>query len=169
MNTEFWSDEPKRLLHVDELHEMIMQTEDIDGVTFTGGEPFEQAYPLFLLAKKLKKSDISIVSYTGCTIEELRNQNDACIQGLLSTLDILIDGPYVKKLKSSLLWRGSSNQRIHILTDRYREYPRHADENIMDLELALDGDTLSMSGNFDEKMISKIKRLLSTKYGINIK
>jgi anaerobic ribonucleoside-triphosphate reductase activating protein len=61
------------------------------------------------------------MSYSGFTRTELENSAGAGRQRLFSQLDILIDGPYVANLSASLLWRGSSNQQIHFLTERHRD------------------------------------------------
>ena len=81
-----------------------------DGVTFSGGDPFEQALEFGHLADRLNTDDIW--AYTGYTFEEL-------IHGtvnqyyLLRRLKVLVDGKFVEQLKDSTLkYRGSSNQRI---------------------------------------------------------
>ena len=86
------------------------------GMTFSGGEPFEQALPLSHLAKAIHKLGGNIVTYTGYTYENLcrgiTNGKPEWRQ-LLDETDILIDGPYMEELRDlSLLFRGSSNQRI---------------------------------------------------------
>jgi anaerobic ribonucleoside-triphosphate reductase activating protein len=91
----------------------IMQSRHIDGVTFSGGEPFLQADAFIHIAEKLKESGINIVCYTGFTFEELLNSSDGSRVKLLGLIDMLIDGPYVEELKDlSLTYRGSRNQRI---------------------------------------------------------
>ena len=50
---------------------LFFQTKDIDGITFTGGEPFMQAKNLYYLAKEIKKHKLSILSYSGYTMEEI--------------------------------------------------------------------------------------------------
>jgi len=63
---------------------------------------------------------LSLLSYTGYTLEEVRSSSIPQHQQLLDQLDILIDGPYVEADSADLLWRGSANQRIHLLTERHR-------------------------------------------------
>lgn len=99
-----------------ELYERIAHAYLISGVTFSGGEPFDKALPLTLLARAIhQKLHLPIICYTGYTLEELvqkaRTRTD--IRGLLTSIDILIDGPFIQEKKSlDLEWRGSSNQRI---------------------------------------------------------
>lgn len=95
------------------LIEDIKQSKYIDGVTFSGGEPFLQAGPFIHIAESLKEANINIVCYTGYTYEELAESEDASRIRLLGLIDMLIDGPYVEELRDlSLTYRGSGNQRI---------------------------------------------------------
>lgn len=101
------------LVDADSLVEDIKQNIYIDGVTFSGGEPFLQAEAFLHIAEKLKEAETNIVCYTGFTFEELLLKKDYNIQRLLENIDLLIDGPYIERLKDlSLPFRGSSNQRI---------------------------------------------------------
>ena len=88
----------------------------IEGVTFLGGEPFEQAEALGVIAEKIKKAGLSVVCFTGCKFEDLKLE--AKNKKLLDNIDLLIDGEYIEELKDfSRPWCGSSNQRYHFLTD----------------------------------------------------
>ncbi len=82
-----------------------------DGITILGGEPFLQPTGLLALLQLLKAQHITL--YTGFTLEELQQWENACIPQILSLTDILIDGPFVKELTDKAgEWRGSTNQRI---------------------------------------------------------
>lgn len=90
----------------------IDQNPLLDGVTFSGGEPFLQAQSLIELAKEIKKRHLHLIIYSGYTFEEIMNMDDFC-QKLLSLCDVLIDGRFVLSLRSlTLLYKGSSNQRV---------------------------------------------------------
>ena len=87
----------------------------LDGVTLSGGEPFEQAPALTELASGAHALGLSVMTYSGYTLERLiAPQGEA--KGwpkLLAETDILVDGPFVARLRNPLLrFRGSSNQRI---------------------------------------------------------
>jgi anaerobic ribonucleoside-triphosphate reductase activating protein len=83
----------------------------LDGITLSGGDPFEQGKSCSILAKEVKKLGLSIVTYTGYTYEELLERKEA--KDLLSSTDILIDGEFdITKKDLTLPFRGSSNQRI---------------------------------------------------------
>jgi len=85
----------------------------VQGVTFSGGEPFLQARELVLVAEAVKKWGLNITTYTGYTYEELIASDDEGINKLLRLTDYLIDGPYIHELRDiGLKFRGSANQRI---------------------------------------------------------
>lgn len=94
--------------------------EHIAGLSLLGGEPFEKENRQGLIklcrAFKEKYPDKTIWCYTGFVLDEelLKDkENIEEIKEFLSLIDVLVDGRFVEKLKSlSLLFRGSSNQRI---------------------------------------------------------
>lgn len=87
----------------------------LDGVTFSGGEPFCQAEKLYRLAAEIKKMGMDIVTYTGYTFEyltEKANEENFYME-LLSETDYLVDGRFELDKRDILLkFKGSSNQRI---------------------------------------------------------
>ena len=86
---------------------------EIQGVTFSGGEPFMQAGALVKLAQAVRRTGMNITAYTGYIYEELRESPDDDVKALLAIVDFLIDGPYVHELRDiGLKFRGSSNQRV---------------------------------------------------------
>lgn len=98
---------------ISDLFETITSNTLLDGVTFSGGEPFAQAKPLVELADLVKQNtNLNIVTYTGYTFEEIVTSNNPDWIALLNSTDILIDGKFIEDLKSyELRFRGSSNQR----------------------------------------------------------
>ena len=101
------------VVDTDSIIEDIRQSRYIDGVTFSGGEPFLQAEAFIDIAEKLGEDNINIICYTGFTYEELIESRDESRLRLLGLIDTLIDGPYVEELKDlGLPYRGSGNQRI---------------------------------------------------------
>ena len=97
----------------DDLLEKIRENPLLDGVTFSGGEPFCQAEALTYLGKQIKKLGLNIVTYTGYTFEKLWAHRDReHWSELLEVTDYLIDGPFILEQKDwSIRFRGSSNQR----------------------------------------------------------
>ena len=85
----------------------------IQGVTFSGGEPFLQAGALVKVAEAAKDMGLDITVYSGYTYEELVKSTDDSVQALLNLADYLIDGPYIHEQRDiGLKFRGSANQRI---------------------------------------------------------
>ncbi len=84
----------------------------VAGVTFSGGEPFAQAEALLPLAEALRADGRHLMAFTGYTFEELMEGGEET-RALLSTLDLLVDGPFVQEQRSlTLRFRGSKNQRV---------------------------------------------------------
>lgn len=95
----------------------------VDGVTISGGEPFEQIAELNHLVQYLahNKKIEDILVYTGYTIEELKAKRDLQVTSILNNIAVLVDGPYVEELdtgKGNL--KGSDNQRIIFLKPEYQ-------------------------------------------------
>lgn len=93
--------------------EYMRQNPLIDGLTISGGEPFEQAYKCFLLASAAHHAGLNVWCYTGYTFEHLRDNGTEDQKKLLQEVDVLVDGPFILAERTlSLPWRGSRNQRI---------------------------------------------------------
>ncbi|AWI07584.1 anaerobic ribonucleoside-triphosphate reductase activating protein [Clostridium drakei] len=103
------------LKNMDELLDDIRKNPMLKGITFSGGDPFEQASKFAYMAKKIKETNLNIWCYTGYTFEyifEHRNEHEGWEQ-LLNNIDVLVDGKFEEDKKSNKLkYRGSSNQRI---------------------------------------------------------
>jgi anaerobic ribonucleoside-triphosphate reductase activating protein len=111
------------LADIHTLSDQIIAAPDIDGITVSGGEPFMQPESLIQLIDAVRrKRDIGVILYTGYVLGELRETADTTsVHQLLDCIDLLIDGPYIQELDDGLSLRGSSNQIIHPLTNRYAE------------------------------------------------
>ena len=111
-NPETWAFEGGTDMDEEQIMEIVRSNPLVKGVTFSGGEPFAQAEGFAKLAKKLHGQGYEVASYSGYTFEQLKDGTSAQ-KDLLSNIDILIDGPYVEEKRSlTLVYRGSSNQRI---------------------------------------------------------
>jgi len=101
-------------VYTEDLAESILQAPDIEGITISGGEPFLQSEALIDLINRVKsKKDIGIIVYTGNNFEEIKEDQ------LTRLCDIIIDGTYIEDLNDGLSLRGSSNQNICLITERY--------------------------------------------------
>lgn len=106
------------VMRVDDIVSAIRANPIITGVTFSGGEPFEQVDALLELCRELSPT-YDLWAYSGYTIDELRAMDDARISEILDDhLSALVDGPYIHAQRSlALPWRGSANQRIIMLKE----------------------------------------------------
>jgi anaerobic ribonucleoside-triphosphate reductase activating protein len=108
-------------VQVDDLVGLVTDDLSTDGLTFSGGEPMEQAGALTSIVRQVRsKRDIGVMCYTGYKLDYLQQHGNTDQIELLKEIDLLVDGPYVAELHDDLLWRGSSNQRLLPLTERYR-------------------------------------------------
>ncbi|MBB5121041.1 4Fe-4S single cluster domain-containing protein [Streptomyces eurocidicus] len=91
----------------------------VDGLTFSGGEPMEQAGGLAEVARLARRArpGLSVVCFTGHRLERLRaHPPTPGVPRLLAEVDVLVDGPYVRRRDDGRGLRGSANQRVHHLT-----------------------------------------------------
>ncbi len=124
---------------VSSLAEELLALHEIDGLTFSGGEPMAQASALTELVDSVRaRRDLSIACYTGFPLDHLRSKGTRAQQELISRLDILIDGPYLRERHTNLRWRGSENQQVHFLSPRYRHLAPMAHERGSWIEFELD-------------------------------
>lgn len=109
----------------------------LEGISFLGGEPFEQPAALADLARRVKEAGLTVMIYTGYTLEELRARNDADTEAALASTDLLVDGRFEQALyETKRRWIGSSNQRLHFLTDRYSpDDPRFHEPNTVEVRI----------------------------------
>lgn len=100
----------------------LLSNSRVDGLTFSGGEPMAQPAGLAMVARLARQiRDLSIVCFTGYRLEQLHSGTaKPTVPDLLAQIDVLIDGRYVSTRNDGRGLRGSTNQRIHYLTDRLR-------------------------------------------------
>lgn len=105
--------------------ELLSHVKGHTGLTISGGEPFEQAKALAQLVQHVTmSSDIDVMCYSGFTLNEIRSGPKEWAE-LLSMLDILIDGEYREEEPTDLVWRGSENQKMILLSKRAEKYMQY--------------------------------------------
>ena len=98
-------------VEITELAAEIRANPLLSGVTFSGGEPFEQPQPLIALAKEVHEMGLTVMMYSGYTFEQIIADPEK--KALLEQADYLVDGPYLEAQRDlTLRFRGSKNQRI---------------------------------------------------------
>lgn len=145
-NPDTWSFERRDLREVEALAAEILSTSGVEGVTFSGGEPFAQARALADLARRVRKAGLSVCVFTGFELDELRSEDQ---RSLLAQTDILIPGRYDQARRSiDLPWRGSSNQSVVFLSSRYGP-PSLENAAAAEIHISRDGE-VTMTGFPDE-------------------
>ncbi len=120
-NPGTWPEDGGQEVTVDEIEARILASPGIEGVTFLGGEPFEQAEELADLGQRVRREGLSVMTFTGYVLEDILKSRRPGWSELLDATDLLLDGPYVRELTdTSRPWVGSSNQRYHFLSPRYQ-------------------------------------------------
>jgi anaerobic ribonucleoside-triphosphate reductase activating protein len=148
-----WDFNKGKDISIENLYSKILSMKSqIEGVTFLGGEPFEQAKELSELSKFVKAEGLSIVCFTGYTIEELKTKKDIPTNKFLAQIDLLIDGGFEKdKYDLSRAWIGSSNQRYIFLTDFYSQETIKQYKNKIEIRVKKNGQLgINGMGDFDK-------------------
>jgi anaerobic ribonucleoside-triphosphate reductase activating protein len=118
----------------------------LEGITLLGGEPLAHAAGAAALARAAHGLGLTVMVFSGFTLEEARQLPDPAVAELLAETDILVDGPYRRDMpETRRRWIGSSNQRVHFLSDRCRaDDPRWLLPNTLEIRLA--GGELTVNG-----------------------
>lgn len=146
-----------------ELFKLIRRMPRIEGVTYSGGEPMAQPRLLYRLSRMVKSIGLTVVSYSGYTIEELRSSTNPWVHRLLGTLDILIDGRYEENQQSPLPWRGSQNQRVHFLSGAYRDLEAAINHPHREIEFIVGMKQLVTTGIFSEEFVRRLQEVIESK------
>jgi anaerobic ribonucleoside-triphosphate reductase activating protein len=122
-NGSFLPERVGRQVSVAELIEVLEASAGLDGITLSGGEPVLQAAALVPLLAGAHLRGLTVVCYTGYTLEELTEAGaqDSALAKFLGEVDLLIDGEYRQGLARAGAYRPSANQRLHFLSGRISE------------------------------------------------
>ena len=135
-NKELQELKPNYIVSLEELVGIIKEAKerfDIEGVTLSGGEPSLQK-GLLQLNQEIKRLGLGIIMFSG-------KQKDVLDKGLVSSVDLLIDGPFVQELlDEQRVLIGSKNKRLCFITERYRPCAQYFDNPVAIEEVALSED-----------------------------
>jgi len=114
---------------------------DAEGLTVSGGEPFDQPDALAELLRGWRAlSDDDVLVFSGYPFARL----EPWIAAYPGLIDALVAGPFLKGEPQTLALRGSDNQTLHLLTAagrmRFAAYARPAAETDRRLDVMFDED-----------------------------
>ena len=142
----------------DDLASIVLNIPSTDGVTISGGEPLEQGITALRdFFSRVRLAGKSIICYSGMKYEDIREDSEK--QGLLSLIDLLIDGEYREEENNGAPLRGSDNQRFFFLTDRFdAEKDRMLrGGRAIECDIGVD-NTLEITGIPERGFLKKIER-----------
>ncbi|WP_444995027.1 4Fe-4S single cluster domain-containing protein [Aliikangiella sp. IMCC44359] len=131
-----------------------------DGVTISGGEPFDQEDALLKILQWIKsKKNISILVYSGYSFDGLTQP----LKNMQSLIDVLISEPYEWQQSQTKALRGSDNQQMHLLTklgkQEFSIYEQATTSKKLD-SIYHDGE-LWMTGVIEQNALDELKKHLS--------
>jgi anaerobic ribonucleoside-triphosphate reductase activating protein len=159
-NGDFLEFRDAQLMSVTSLTSRILDTPGIEGVTLSGGEPMSQAEALVKLVSPLKSAGLSVVCFSGYTVEELQMSGNPWQTRLLKLIDVLIDGRYVSSQPGAGL-TGSRNQKVHYRTNRYSEAAEKLQEGKV-LEVKSGQNEMVVTGVFESEIFRCVQRVLES-------
>ncbi len=150
-NPQFLDFIPREIVEASQLCSLVANAKHeygIEGVTFLGGEPMLQAKGLSEVASFCKQIDLSVMVFTGYTLEKLQKEELPFVDELLKHTDLLVDGAYEQdKPEEKRNWVGSTNQRFFFLSDFYKSGIEYDERFSHGFELRIHADgTLQTNG-----------------------
>lgn len=113
-NPGAWDPQGGSSVSVEDLVERI-PCDVVEGISFSGGEPFQQAEACALLSSMIRRKGLNVLAFSGYTYQEIAESEDEWKLEFLNNLNYLIDGPYIKDHAPEHPLTGSGNQRVLIL------------------------------------------------------
>jgi anaerobic ribonucleoside-triphosphate reductase activating protein len=129
-NTDTWDFSKGEKLETQQIVSDI-EKYTVDGITLTGGEPLDQ-YDEVLNFLKIVFPKYNIFLTSGYTFEQIQKDKSE----ILEYIDILVSGPFKKDLLDSTSeWRGSTNQIVHYLTERSKQFQNYKKEFVSEIRI----------------------------------
>lgn len=172
VSTDTWATDPRRAIAVSELLAWCKRTagQELDGITLSGGEPFDQPGPLRTLLQALHGwrkqggQDFDILCYSGYPLKTLQQRHPA----LLKLLDAIIPEPYADGLPLGKLWCGSSNQSLVPLSprgvERFAPFTlENADSPGKRMQMSVEGGRVWMIGIPERGDMARLEELCQSR------
>lgn len=168
VSQDTWERDAARAMKVADLLDWCRKTakDGLDGVTISGGEPFDQAQGLATLLKGLRRwrrqagMDFDLLCYSGYPLATLQQRHAE----LLGLLDAVIPEPYADGLPLGNVWRGSANQALVPLSELGRQrYAAYLDAPSASLgkrmQLAVEGQRIWLIGIPERDEMAQLEAL----------
>ncbi len=170
INPEALANAPRHVTPVEQVVEVALRrclTEGCEGVTVLGGEPTDQALHVAQVFERVRESGLSTMLYSGRTLEALDSRGNADLRRLLSATDLLIDGPFLEAERDeNLLWRGSRNQRLRTISERYDPETLRLAPLLRGLDVVIRPDgVIHVSGMHDPSVTARVAEALAARAG----
>jgi len=161
-----WDDGDTKRISIDKILKWVRQQpiEKVDGITISGGEPFDQPDGLLQLTTQLRQifsntaKPVDILVYSGHPWKWISNQHHS----VLEETDIVISEPYVAAKNTAWL-RGSDNQEFHILSalgkERYSN--RLTSRSMNPIQFQFENDKLWIIGIPERNDLDNLVKKLS--------
>ena len=169
INKDTWPLAEDKKIPLDDLKNILMKfkAKEVCGVTITGGEPFYQPEALSELVLFLKEiTDGDIFVYSGYSYNVIKKK----YAGILKNIDVLVSEPFKEEESDKLIWRGSDNQKIWLLSEKAKKiYPANINEieyTGRKMQYSIVGDELYMIGIPARTDLDKFYKLLKER-GLN--
>ena len=132
-----------------------IDTEQIDGITVSGGEPFAQPFELKKFLQKVSSKIEDILVFSGYTYEELLEMTDSDVQECFQYIGVLISGEYIDEKndnKTALI--ASTNQKIYFLKENLKEkYKKYMDKGRQIQNVFLKDELMSIGIHNNERSV----------------
>ncbi|PIB28296.1 hypothetical protein BFP78_00115 [Gaetbulibacter sp. 5U11] len=161
LNMTLWNNNYGKAINVLDTYNLIIDLcEEYDGITISGGEPFQQYEALITFIHLIKKNtSLDIYCFTGYELDEINNLYPDKLY--MKYIDRLMTGRYIAKNHSNDNIKGSSNQKLFEFVDgKPIEIKENRTENKLGLYVGLDGQ-IQMTAIPKKNEISKIESELN--------
>lgn len=120
MSRDTWDEHEGSIVQIADIVAWLQSIppDHLDGITISGGEPFDQPGALGELLAAIAswrgEQSFDILCYSGYTLTRLMRRHAPVLQ----VIDAIITGPYRIDKPTDLVWRGSANQELIPITPR---------------------------------------------------
>ena len=131
-----------------------------DGITISGGEPFDQSDALEELLRALRRyPEKDVLVFSGYAAERLD------LVRFAGLIDAIVADPFEVQQPQTFALRGSDNQRLHLLTSlgeqRLAGYDRRATDADYAIDLMFSDEQVFMAGIPARGTLAKLEALLA--------